>query len=348
MDPFTHILFGNACALGATRQPGRLSGELMRRVPVATAAALFPDIDYLGFLIDPLVFLADWHRGHTHSLLLLPFWAGVVSLPFLLLRSYRSAWREVYLVSCLVLASHIFLDLTTVYGTGIFIPLSDGRFSFAITFVVDLLVTLPLLLALLSCRWLPVRLVMSVCFLLLGGYWTAQWLLKQQSLTRVASVYPAAGELHAIPQPFSPFNWKMVRQTEDGYRLAYLNLLAGEAGAGWLERLGLPLAAYRPPDDLQWRHHYRFGEDREQRATVKAAWSQPAFAPFRRFASFPALYRYEPAEAGGSCVWFTDLRYALPFLPPSFRYGLCREDDGDEWRVYRLGALGDDKRVALP
>jgi hypothetical protein len=41
------------------------------RLAVAGIAADFPDIDYLSFWIDPLVFLTDRHPSLTHSLLLM-------------------------------------------------------------------------------------------------------------------------------------------------------------------------------------------------------------------------------------------------------------------------------------
>ncbi len=346
MDPFTHILFGNACALGATRHPGKWNRELARRVPVATAAALFPDIDYLGFWIDPLIFLADWHRGFTHSLVLLPLWAGLVTLPFLLSGRYRTIKWELYGVACLVLASHLLLDLVTVYGTQLFAPLSDARFSLAITFVVDPLITLPLLIALAAClRW-PARTVLAICFLYLGGYWTAQYLARQQALERVAASSVEDGRLFAIPQPFSPFYWMLIQQRGEGHRVAYLDLLGDTRNAGWRERLGLPVAEYRPLEALRWRRFTLFGDGAQERDTARAAWRRPGFEPFRRFARFPALYAYEenPVEV---CVWFTDLRYVLPFMEPPFRYGSCRRSAEGVWRGYRLTRF-DGAREPLP
>jgi len=36
------------------------------------------------------------------------------------------------------------------------------------------------------------------------------------------------------------------------------------------------------------------------------------------------------------CVWFTDLRYDLPALPDTFRYGHCQTPPGAPWRLFRL------------
>ena len=71
MDTLTHgmigALVGRACL---PRRPGALTpaqGSL-----VGAFAAVFPDVDYATFWVDPVQFLSVWHRGPTHSLLLVP------------------------------------------------------------------------------------------------------------------------------------------------------------------------------------------------------------------------------------------------------------------------------------
>ena len=56
---------------------------------------------------------------------------------------------------------------------------------------------------------------------------------------------------------------------------------------------------------------------------------------FRRFAAWPALYRVD-RDGERECVWFTDLRFALPSQEPAFRFGLCRADAGSAWQLYRI------------
>jgi membrane-bound metal-dependent hydrolase YbcI (DUF457 family) len=55
------------------------------RLLLGGAAAAFPDIDFIGFLVDPLRFLAHWHQGPTHSLILLPLWAALLGALFCML-----------------------------------------------------------------------------------------------------------------------------------------------------------------------------------------------------------------------------------------------------------------------
>jgi inner membrane protein len=70
-------------------------------------------------------------------------------------------------------------------------------------------------------------------------------------------------------------------------------------------------------------------------ALARAASGHDDFAPFRRFARFLVLDHIE-TRRDGRCAWFTDLRFSLPELPPSFRYGLCQTDGEPGWRLSRL------------
>lgn len=341
MDSITHALFGSACAIAVTHRTARNSGDIRRRVVVAAASALFPDIDYLGFWIDPLIFLADWHRSFTHSLLLIPLWAGVVTLFFMVFQSYRTDYRALYLISCLAIASHILLDLTTVYGTAILYPLLDVRFSFSISFVIDWILTSTLIVSLLIYYYSHARMVIIFSLLLIGGYWYAQYLLKNHALEVAGRELSAVGTVFAVPQPFSPFNWKIIRQDGVNYQLAYFNLLAETEEGALFDPFSLR-QYYKPVEALIWKSHYLYGDNVLQQNLIKEAWEHPEFNYFRSFASLPVHYRLDQSN-GKTCVWFTDIRYALPFLPPSFRYGLCRSQEDDDWKLFRLALLGEEK-----
>jgi inner membrane protein len=39
------------------------------------------------------------------------------------------------------------------------------------------------------------------------------------------------------------------------------------------------------------------------------------------------------------CYWFYDLRFEFPQLPPSFRYGICRQEGETGWRMLRQRGL---------
>lgn len=220
MDLFTHVLLGVKVAHASAPDRARLT--LRERMLLGGIAAAFPDSDLIGFLINPLIFLADWHQGPTRSVLLLP-------------------------------------------------------------------------------------------------------------------------------QPFSPFNWKLIGSNEEVHYEAYLNL-AGHVPllppVPGLQQFHDMAAAFRPPAQLSWQARHRYGDQPEMRVLIEHLWEDPRFAPFRRFAVYPGLSAVE-SDRGETCVWFTDLRYDLPVLPDTFRYGFCRASNEKSWQLYRLRYFSERARQRL-
>jgi len=88
---------------------------------------------------------------------------------------------------------------------------------------------------------------------------------------------------------------------------------------------------YRPRRQLNWKSFPRI--DTQPQAT--SAWSQPAFALYRKFAALPYIYRMDETR-DETCTWFADLRFYLPELAPPFRYGLCKYHRDGSWQLYQL------------
>ncbi|MEN8179147.1 MAG: metal-dependent hydrolase [Pseudomonadota bacterium] len=228
MDPVTHVLFGAVCTGAVTSRTATTQKELRLGLAVAATAAVFPDIDYLSFWLNPLVFLADWHRTATHSILLMPVWAVLLGSLFMLFKAARERWRIVYCLCALGITSHILLDLLTVFGIRIFYPISESLYSFATTFVIDIIPTTILAVALFQFIRHPRRSIALSGMALILTYWGIQWALKTQAHAIAADQMAVTSHVHALPQPFSPFYWKLIRQSDSEYEVAYLSLLATE------------------------------------------------------------------------------------------------------------------------
>ncbi|MEG6592669.1 metal-dependent hydrolase, partial [Desulfovibrio sp. 1188_IL3213] len=144
MDPITHAASGAVAMLAAPHRPATRWA-----VPLAALAAASPDIDVL-FCHTPLQFLL-LHRGITHSLAAAPL------LGLLLALLSRPLWRpstpgcwsftKVWLFMVCMVLLHIWLDVITTYGTMIYLPFSHERVRLNAVFIIDLLLTLPLLWA---------------------------------------------------------------------------------------------------------------------------------------------------------------------------------------------------------
>jgi membrane-bound metal-dependent hydrolase YbcI (DUF457 family) len=151
----------------------------------ATVGSVFPDIDVFAVLFshDKLAFIA-LHRGVTHSLLMLMVWAaGLALLAQWLARRARwpaPAFADLFSVFGAALATHIFLDLLTSWGTMVWSPIDHSRLAWDTLFIVDLTVTSAALVPQLS-AWVhrpghPIWLAPAVWLgLSIAGFVLAPW-----------------------------------------------------------------------------------------------------------------------------------------------------------------------------
>jgi len=347
MDTLTHALSG-ALLARATESKALRPNQLPRRLRmwVGFWAAAFPDGDFILRFVDSLTYLA-LHRGITHSIILLPLWAmGLAFLCTLIVRR-RYSWKAFVDVCALGIAVHILGDVITAFGTMIFAPFSIWRAQIPTTFIIDPYFTSIIIAGLIaSMRWKTTRAPAVVGLAVLMGYVGFQAILHGRAVA-VGNAYIAAHRLesaqaHAIPQPFSPFNWMVVVEQPNGYRIAYISLLRNDTPqqppdeAFWLRRVN---ASYRAAKDAQWQEVPRYGAVDAEVALAQASWNSDALVRYRDFALFPAVYRVDRGPAR-SCVWFNDLRFALVGRTMPFRYGSCRDGVNSAWKVYRL--ISDD------
>lgn len=351
MDIVTHALLGATLAYAATPAQARL--QTRERLLLGGVAAVFPDSDFAAFPFNPLSFIADWHQGPTHSLVLLPVWAILLGGAFAAAIRRRDAYMDAARVSALGLASHIVADLITDYGTAVWYPLSTTRWSLGTTYLFDYVFTGLVLLGLLTSVWMRRRRFAWIGLAVLCLYVGAQAGLQQRAIDIARTSAHAQGltieYLTALPQPLSPFNWKLVGSSGPHYFVAHVNLFGYRPRVPPLpyrQQLSALAQAYRPPGHLVWQIRHRYGEQTEQRGMVEQLWDDPRFAKFRRFAVYPSLSRIDHAGTE-TCVWFTDLRYDLPTLPDTFRYGFCRADVGQPWQLYRLRYFSERTRQQL-
>lgn len=110
----------------------------------------FPDLDvFISPFLDEVTQL-KWHRGISHSVLLMFVGAFVFMKPLSWLHQKRGlsmarTWWFVFLTW----STHVLIDVFTTYGTQIWEPLSDARVSLNNMSIIDPLFTLPLLICVL-------------------------------------------------------------------------------------------------------------------------------------------------------------------------------------------------------
>lgn len=343
MDTLTHALSGTLLAR-ATAPPKPQDAQLAlgERVLVGTLAAAFPDSDFiLRWLTDLLTYL-NWHRGITHSVVMLPLWGMLLATLFWWWWGKQKPWRAYLGVSLLGISIHIAGDIITAYGTQILAPLSSYKAAWPTTFVIDPWFTGIILIGLGGCwYWRRSRLPALAGLILLTAYVGFQGVLRTQALA-LGDEYArqqalSKPQIHALPQPLSPFNWKIVVVASQKYYVGQVNLLR--------KQLAVPAApdppfwvrvytAYPPPAAMRWTQYHLYGNP-AQETLARTVWHQEALQDYRQFALLPALYAIDQG-AGHLCVWFVDLRFTLPSLTPPFRYGGCRQEKNAGWELRQL------------
>ncbi len=323
--------------------------SIPRRVAAGFFACAAPDLDFVVSWFGPVAYL-ELHRGPTHSLLLLPFWAFVFSWVLAKILREQRGWRALYGVTAMGLALHIAGDLITSYGTMIFWPLSDMRPGLGTTFIIDPWFSGIILLGLaVSAFFYRSRIPAVAASLVLCAYVGFQYVQRQHAiefgLQYAQSRGLAGADVTAHPRPVSPFNWTVFVSDPRQHHFAHVNLVrhrprSFEPGDGFVAKLDAP---YRPLAQARWETRSRYGENESGRA----AFQSPALAFFRWFAERPAFdgASREP-RSESECVGFADLRFLNPgrdWLP--FRFGACRDSPGTPWRAYERDEQGG--RVAL-
>lgn len=335
MDTLTHALSGALLARATTNKDApRYSTP--RRVAAGFFACAAPDLDFVAGFFGPVVYLEN-HRGVTHSLVMLPLWALLLSWVLAAILREPRGWRALYGVCALGIGLHIVGDVITSYGTMVLAPLSDWRAGIGTTFIIDLWFS-GIIVAGLAASALLRRSrapALAACFALVA-YVGFQYVLKQHALDfgerHARSLGVRGAVVSAEPRPVSPFNWTVFVSDAEAHRFAHVNLVRERPRPvrpddGLIARLD---AVYEPLSSARWETRSRYGEG-AVRPLAKDAWDSPAMAVYRWFAARPA---FDGITEGSVCVWFVDLRFLTPgrgTMP--FRYGACRESAGAPWRL---------------
>jgi membrane-bound metal-dependent hydrolase YbcI (DUF457 family) len=159
MDTITHgivgALTGKALFAGRDVPAGVAEGGVARALSSPTARAaivactlgsMFPDIDiFAGPLGHNPLAIMEWHRNITHSAVILPLLAlllAALSIPLTRLLKWKSPpFLTLFAIYAVGIATHIFLDLVTTFGTMVWSPLRYSRPAWDWVFIIDLTLT---------------------------------------------------------------------------------------------------------------------------------------------------------------------------------------------------------------
>ncbi|MCB2203398.1 metal-dependent hydrolase [bacterium] len=196
-------------------------------------AGALPDLDVLANpLLDPVTQLT-WHRGISHSLLLLVVLTPL--LGWLISRIHRGevTVEKAALFTFLAIGTHILIDLLTTYGTQILAPFSHEQFAWNVLFIIDPLFTLPLLVFLIFSLFRgEVRAKLfrnSIGIIFASAYVIIALVFKFSAVDAFhdelerQEITPQ--RMIVVPTPFNCILWRCVAETADGYYIGYHSFL---------------------------------------------------------------------------------------------------------------------------
>lgn len=269
MDSLTHLAAGALTPLAFPRTPLRASV-----IGFGIAVGELPDIDvFFGLSSEAFLTL---HRGVSHALFWQPVMVFLAVLPFYIWMHAKGprltpcngagafgdpeqgsggapGFFVMWLMALAGVCIHIYLDSLTTFGTQIFLPFSDFRAGLPAMFIIDPLLTLPLLVFMgMALRQKPVVVPYSLSaasgasgqgpgvalasskarrLALAGLAWALLYPLGTLGANVLATDHYAqrlapGGRLFLLPEAFSPFVWKALADEGDSYRLGSLNLLS--------------------------------------------------------------------------------------------------------------------------
>ena len=211
MDIVHHTLIGGAGLLVASAHGQPEAGAMF------VLGSVFPDLDVFLMLFGKRFYLRH-HQGITHSLLLSPLYALLLSLPLLLL---PGAWAWTAVAGAwLGLLLHVLLDWFNTFRIALLAPLNKQRYSLDAVFFID-----------------------GVSLLLTGGFYS---LYLYGGLTISAALYPllftgyfggklllqrrvkrALGAGYVIPSAWNPFAFHVLLESPAGLTTFLYNSLTG-------------------------------------------------------------------------------------------------------------------------
>lgn len=287
MDPVTHIASG---VLGR----GVFRGYYNERhiMFFCIIAALLPDIDNIAVFLGPELYLIH-HRGATHSLVVGIFLAVILVFIFrLFIKSFDI--KKGFITALSIIYLHIFLDLITSYGTQVFFPFTNKRYSLESVFIVDPIYTFVLIIILtiaaLNKKKKKMIIITGIIWIFL--YPAINFGIKTYFEKNIADKLGIRNErllkVHLSPDILTPFYWKVIIEREKTYDFGGISLFGRK-----------PLVFLGRYEKAEENMFHEFGRD----ASI--------FNTYSWFAVYPVVERAKSGE--NSIITFGDLRFSSTF-----------------------------------
>ncbi len=300
MDPLTQGALGAAFPK-ATR--GR--SDIVIAGLFGFVGGLAADLDvFIRSDSDPLLFL-EYHRQFTHSLVFVPVGGLICALMLhgIWGRRHNLKFLNSFIFCALGYATHTFLDASTSYGTLLFWPFSDTRFSWSIISIVDPIFTVPLLVLVVTAalrrnpRYAQFGLAWAALYLSLGVYQHHTALDMARDLATARGHSPERIEVK--PSFANIVLWKSIYETSDAF---YIDAVRASIRPNVFPGTSLPRLDITR--DIPWMD----GNSQQARDIERFRWFSDGYIaqdPNNRNRIFDVRYSFVPNDS--AALWSVDV-----------------------------------------
>lgn len=191
-----------------------------------------PDLDVVALPFLDAAAGIRWHRGISHSILVMVVAALILAKPLCRFHGGRGVLpKEMGWMVFWAWCTHVLVDCFTTYGTQIFEPFSSYRMAMNTLFIVDPLFTLPLVVGLAMAfrvdagNYLKRRRIVSCAIAASCLYFAFALSMKKWAEKEIgealAGKLPDADLVAVAPSSFNTILWRGIAETKDGYVLLY-------------------------------------------------------------------------------------------------------------------------------
>lgn len=311
---------------------------------MGSVAAALPYIDYV-LLFAPEHVQQAYMQGLTWSLILAPLLGVFVAFVFSVLSQH--AWNELARISVVSYVISLILATMTSKGVPLFAPFTYWQVSLDILHSFDWYIFSMCVVTALCCAFIDnwqrdiSRLGLVSLVIYIGFVATFSNKAEDFAEAYAKSFKLKVENIHVLPQPLSPMNWRVMVETKDQrihdtlVNLSREKEVERKEDSKRTERID---SLYKPMNKAVWRVYHRFGH--KDRAFSKSAW----VSMYKVSDQFKYLSKYWVGKDvimynSHKCARYIDLRREGSRKAKESMYMICKEGRGAV--LYRATGKGN-------
>lgn len=317
----------------------------------AIIGALFPSLDVIFWALENQFALPMPERySILHTPFLAPFYAGLIASIITVFT--KKSWSQIFLASLIGLLVTSMLTMLTAQGVQILPFITPWRLGLGIWHQFDFVLLAFGGLSLLLGLVLPIfrRDIARIFILLLSGYLMVslyfQWQARDVAQNYIRALNLDINRIYALPQPLSPFNWRLIIDDKNNklhdtlihlFREDALTVTPNATRAYQIHAL------YKPKNQAVWRVYNRLSDQNltaAQKSYAGRAWQAIQQSSYARDLRFAVLQEFTLAPLKYMtnlevCAQFKDLRFEGARKQDRGVFLVCNSKTGQNFSFFK-------------